>query len=158
MPFPLNFRSSKKSATNRWTDGPTNRQTLKYRCVKQINQPWLSPLGASRLIPFINLLKGLGVKWMGRTAHRYWGVYDVLFFRYEFNLSSTSKGSYRSWKTIVKVWMIMKRESLLVTLLLFFLLSILPHLPLPHMPLPCLPSTHPPCPSPLTLARLTLAN
>ena len=72
-------------------------------------------------------------------------------------LIDTSKGSYCSWKKIVKVWMMMMKEGIFAghpTLAL--------SLPPPRLDCPCLTC---PCPQParhlpplLTLAPLTLAS
>ena len=50
----------------------------------------------------------------------------------------TSKGSYRSWKKIVKVWMMTMKEGIFAGHPSVALPppSTLPHLPLPHLPLP----------------------
>ena len=69
----------------------------------------------------------------------------------------TSKGSYRSWKKIVKVWMMMMKKGIFAGHS-----SIALPLPPPRLDCPCLtcpcpqPARHPP--PPLTFALLTLAS
>ena len=59
----------------------------------------------------------------------------------------TSKGSYRSWKKTVKVWIMLMKEGIFASHPSLALPpSTLPCLPLPHLPLPCLPSTCLPLP------------
>ena len=68
----------------------------------------------------------------------------VLFIRTQF----TSKGSYRSWKKIVKVWMMMMMKEGIFALSCSSPPSTSPRLLLPYLPLPSnrspsSPSTHP---------------
>ena len=69
----------------------------------------------------------------------------------------TSKGSYRSWKKIVKVWIMMRKEGIFAG---HPSLALPPPPPRPDCPCLTCPCPQPAChpPPPLTLALLTLAS